>query len=207
LCLFWEVTKVLYSHQAQSQRGSRGRQQVIVEVRKVELSSGDEYIAKTRQEGRQKSETSAFTSQSEISRIGTLSFLWCSFRIAFISSSFCSVTVELAKAESNATCAVGHCDSCLRSHGTRHSGQHRKSPKPQTLFRKSKFPYISYTFTGKLDLTDIYLPDVRPRRRIPRRRASHGVYLMRVSHRRVPHGACISYACILRMCMSWGYTS
>jgi len=30
---------------------SRGRQQVIVEVRKVELSSGDEYIAKTRQEG------------------------------------------------------------------------------------------------------------------------------------------------------------
>jgi hypothetical protein len=38
-------------------------------------------------EGRQKSETSAFTSQSEISRIAILSFLWCSFRvkrIAFI---------------------------------------------------------------------------------------------------------------------------
>jgi hypothetical protein len=76
---FLEVTKALYSHQARSQRGSCGRQQVIVEVRKMELSSGDEYIAKTRQEGRQRSETSAFTSQSEISRIGALSFLWCLF--------------------------------------------------------------------------------------------------------------------------------
>jgi hypothetical protein len=87
LCLFLEVTKVLRSHQARSQRGSRGRQQVIVEVRKVELSSGAtgaEYIAGRRQ----KSETSAFTSQSEISRMSALSFLWCSFRvrrIAFIS--------------------------------------------------------------------------------------------------------------------------
>jgi len=51
--------------------------------------------------GRQKSEALAFTSQSEISRIGALSFLWCSFRvkrIAFISSVL--VTIELAKAES-----------------------------------------------------------------------------------------------------------
>jgi hypothetical protein len=48
-------------------------------------------------------------------------------------------------------------------------------PKPQTHFRKSQFPYISYIFTGKLDLADmhlpdVYLPDVHPRRRIPRRR-------------------------------------
>jgi hypothetical protein len=58
LCLFLEVTKTLCSHQARSQRDSYGRQQVIVEVRKMELSSGNEYIAKTRQGGRrQKSET------------------------------------------------------------------------------------------------------------------------------------------------------
>src|ERR1700735_2333098 len=44
-------------------------------------------IAKTRQ-GRQKSEASAFTSQSEISRIGALSFLWCSFRVKRIAFHF-----------------------------------------------------------------------------------------------------------------------
>jgi hypothetical protein len=28
------------------------------------------------------------------------------------------------------------------------------------LFSKSKFPYISYIFTGKLDLADVHLPNV-----------------------------------------------
>jgi hypothetical protein len=31
---------------------------------------------------------------------------------------------------------------------------HRKSPKPQNYSRKSKFPYTSYIFTGKLHLCD-----------------------------------------------------
>jgi hypothetical protein len=53
-----------------------------------------------------------------------------------------------------------------------------KSLKPQNYSRKSKFPYISYPFIGKLDLTnvdllDLYLPDMHLRRRIPRRRVSY----------------------------------
>jgi hypothetical protein len=86
---FLEVTKVRCSHQALSQRGSHGKQQVVVGGTRGDTKGGAifqaEYIAKTRQG--QKSETSAFTSQSEISRISTLSFLWCSFwvkHIAFI---------------------------------------------------------------------------------------------------------------------------
>jgi hypothetical protein len=57
-------------------------------------------------------------------------------------------------------------------------------PKPQNYFRKSKFPYISYIFIGKLDLADVHLPDVYLldmylRRCIPRTRAS---YIYRRSH-------------------------
>ena len=36
-----------------------------------------------------------------------------------------------------------------------------KNTKPTKLFSKIKIPlYISYTFTGKLDLADVHLPDV-----------------------------------------------
>jgi hypothetical protein len=56
-----------------------------------------------------------------------------------------------------------------------------KITNSQNHSRKSKFPYILYTFTGKLDLTDVHLPGM------------HlmgvyliGVYLMGVYLRRVP---------------------
>jgi hypothetical protein len=41
--------------------------------------------------------------------------------------------------------------------GERNLSNHKK---PQNNFRKSKFPDISYTFTGKLDFTDVHLPDM-----------------------------------------------
>jgi hypothetical protein len=49
----------------------------------------------------QKLETSAFTSQSETSPIGTYTFLWCLFRVKRIASnfSFRFGGVELAKVE------------------------------------------------------------------------------------------------------------
>jgi hypothetical protein len=47
------------------------------------------------------SETSAFTSQSKLSRISILSFLWCSFQVKTHRLDFSVlITVELAKAES-----------------------------------------------------------------------------------------------------------
>jgi hypothetical protein len=53
---------------------------------------------KTRQ-GVAKSETSAFTSQSEISPKGALSFLWCSFRGQTHRLSLLGIFSVLAKAE------------------------------------------------------------------------------------------------------------
>jgi hypothetical protein len=67
-------------------------------------------------------------------------------------------------------------------------------------FRKSKFPYISYTFTGKLDLADVYLPDVYLPDVHPRRLSCrHASYIYRLA----PHTqACTLRACISRACIS-----
>jgi hypothetical protein len=84
-------------------------------------------------------------------------------------------------------------------------------PKPQNYFRKSKFPYISYIFIGKLDLvnvylSDIYLLDVHPRQRIRRRRAS---YIYRRAPRRRIRYTFITYtpmryvARSRQVCINW----
>ena|SRR5271156_4804636 len=94
-----------------------------------------------------------------------------------------------------------HMNSQIRTVWASAKIENRKSKISRTS-RKSKFPYISYIFTGKLDLTDVHLPDVylpgvRPRRLIPRRRASY-VY------RRAPRTqACTLRACISRACNIW----
>jgi hypothetical protein len=66
----------------------------------------------------------------------------------------------------------------------------------QTHFRKSKFPYISYTFTGKLGLTDVHPPDVYL---VDVHLTYTGVHL---AHKRVPDGPCISQACTSWACIS-----
>jgi hypothetical protein len=69
---------------------------------------------------RQKSETSAFTSQSEISPKGALSFLWCSFRGQTHRLSLLGISLVLAKAEG---------EPCVRRHILTLGPTHAAPPK------------------------------------------------------------------------------
>jgi hypothetical protein len=84
--LFWEVTKVLCSHQARSQRGSRGRQQVVVGG----IKGGAIFWAETRQGAGKNLKRQHSQANKKYHEIGTLGFLWCSFRVKRIAFILCS---------------------------------------------------------------------------------------------------------------------